>query len=313
LTPSISVILATHDRPESLRRAVEAVLAQTLGPKELIVVNDGAEDICPAIGQRARAAGVSFHYLRQDRPSLSASRNRGIAAATGDVVLLLDDDVMLSSDHLARLAKLYAADPAGDVGGIGAVLVKSAYGKANAWAWRMLSGAFAINRWGPRVVAARKVVLPTQLSGQLVPARFLSGGGISLRRRVAEATGFEESFAGYAFGEDTEFCFRAGRKWALFLAPQLRARHEVGPGGRPDGAAKGRMYVANMLHTLDHSVERGAGTILLFAYNMLGMIVLYTATAVAALRFRKLAFVGGMIGELARAAASVTRKSLCGS
>lgn len=313
MTPSISVILATHDRPDSLTRAVEAVLAQTLPPKELIVVNDGPDDIDPAIGERARAAGVAFKCRRLERASLPASRNCGISMATGDVLLLMDDDVMPPPDHLARLAGLYQADTAGVVGGIGAVLVNCSYGKLNTWLWQRLSAALAINRWGPRVVAAKRVPLPPALRGRLTPARFLSGGGISLRRHVAAAAGFEESFSGYAFGEDTEFCFRAGRRWALFLAPQLRLRHEVGVGGRPDGRAKGRMYVANMLHTLRHSVEGGAGTYLLFAYHMLGMLLLYSGAALLGLRFRKLGFVAGMIAQLGRSARAQLRKTLCGS
>ena len=45
MTESISVILPTHDRPDSLRRAVRSVLAQSLLPVELIIVNDGDEEI----------------------------------------------------------------------------------------------------------------------------------------------------------------------------------------------------------------------------------------------------------------------------
>ena len=313
MNPTISVILATHDRPESLLRAVQAVLAQTRPPEEVIVVNDGAEEISGQIGQMHRAAGVAFHHCRRDRPSLPASRNRGAGLARGDILLFLDDDVVLPGDYLRRLAELYDADTSGRIAGIGGVLVNSAHGKLAARLWWAIATFFAVNRWAPRVVAARYVAPAPGLGGRLAPARSLSGGAISLRREVAAVDRFAEDFTGYALGEDTEFAYRVGRRRPLFVAGELKARHEVAPNGRPDMRDRGRMYAANMLYILHNSVEPGVGTSLLFGYHLLGMALLHGGASLMSLRRRNLDFVLGLAGELLRAAGGRMRKALCGS
>jgi len=313
LTPSISVILSTHDRPESLRAAVGAVLAGSLPPRELIVVNDGSAELDPAIAAAARAAGVRFRGCRSGRASLPASRNRGLDLASGQVCLFLDDDVILEKDYLRRLAELYGADRRGAVAGIGGVPTKRLYRTPAGRIWAALAAAFAVNRWGPRVCAARYVRLPRSLRGRLIPARRLSGGCISLRRAVARANRFEEAFDGYALGEDTELCFRVGRRHALFLAPELTARHDSAPGGRPEMRERGRMYLANMLHVARHGAEPGVGTSALLASHLAGMALLHLGAAMLSLRRKNLEFVMGMVGELSRRAAAGVRRAMCAS
>ncbi len=313
MTPSVSVILSTHDRPESLRAAVGAVLAGSLPPHELIVVNDGSAELDPAIAASARAAGVRFRGCRAGRASLPGSRNRGLELADGEVCLFLDDDVVLERDYLRRLAELYEADRRGAVAGIGGVPTKRLYRTLAGRIWAALAAAFAVNRWGPRVCAARYVPLPSCLRERLIPARRLAGGCISLRRPVAQANRFEEAFDGYALGEDTEFCFRVGRKHALFVAPELAARHDSAPGGRPEMRERGRMYLANMLHVARHSAEPGVGTAAMLACHLTGMALLHLGSALLSLRRKNLNFVMGMVGELSRRAAAGMRRAVCAS
>ncbi|KKL09408.1 hypothetical protein LCGC14_2566130, partial [marine sediment metagenome] len=52
-------IFSTHDRPESLRRAVDSLLRQSLMPDEVIIVDDGAEPIPDDIGDAVMQAALS--------------------------------------------------------------------------------------------------------------------------------------------------------------------------------------------------------------------------------------------------------------
>ncbi len=86
---NVSVIIPTHNRADLLPRALNSVLAQTLPPGEIILVDDGSTD---RTGDLIRQQYPTVRYLRQACRGVSAARNLGIAAARGDWIALLDSD-----------------------------------------------------------------------------------------------------------------------------------------------------------------------------------------------------------------------------
>ena len=310
---NVSVIFSTHDRPESLQRSIDSVLAQTQLPYELIIVHDGVKALSPDIAEILRVAGEHFLYRRHRPPSLTGSRNTGIALARGDVLLLLDDDVILPPEYLVQLTRLYEADRQGVVAGIGGLMIDPHQKRLTTRAWNAFAAAFGLCRWAPRRNAGRHLPLPPDLAGRLTPARRLFGGAISIRRSLASTVRFDEALTGYAFGEDLEFSFRVGRNHPLFVCPQLKVRHEVAPDGRPAMTDRGRMYVANFLYILRKTADPGAGTYLLFAYDITGTILRYLIWSALRLHRGNLNFAVGMVQELFHRAALGARKMLCGS
>lgn len=107
--PLVSVIIPSFNRAELLRQAIESVRAQTYPRVEIIVVDDGSTDETAA---RIRPlAGVT--YIPQTRAGSSAARNRGLAAARGDVIASLDSDDLWDPDFLERgiaVLERYALD-----------------------------------------------------------------------------------------------------------------------------------------------------------------------------------------------------------
>ena len=97
----LSVVIATFNRRHSLERTVPALLAQDLAPEdyELIFVVDGSTDGTFELlrGQKPRCA---MRVLESPHRGAGAARNAGIAAAAGDLVIFLDDDLICPPDHL---------------------------------------------------------------------------------------------------------------------------------------------------------------------------------------------------------------------
>jgi glycosyltransferase involved in cell wall biosynthesis len=96
-----SVVIPTHYRPVLLERALESVLAQRYDAFEVIVVNDGNDNETNACIDRFCDSRI--RVIRHDKAlGASASRNRGILEAKGDLVAFLDDDDELSPFFLER-------------------------------------------------------------------------------------------------------------------------------------------------------------------------------------------------------------------
>ena len=106
--PLISVIIPSHNRAGWLPGAVDSVLSQTLAGIEIIVVDDGSDDdTVSALGPRMER----IRYLRQERAGVAAARNRGIAAAKGEMIAFLDSDDRFTPDKLARQLAFMRAIP----------------------------------------------------------------------------------------------------------------------------------------------------------------------------------------------------------
>lgn len=87
--PRVSVIVPCFNAEDYVGQALDSALAQTHGNIEIIVVDDGSTDSTPEI-----LAGYAdrVRVLRQQNSGSAAARNRGIDAATGELVAFLDAD-----------------------------------------------------------------------------------------------------------------------------------------------------------------------------------------------------------------------------
>jgi len=93
---TVSVVIPTYHRPDYLQRAVRSVLAQSLpGDTDLEVVIAISDANAPADRRAADALALEDHRVRvvvASRTGPSAARNTGMAAAKGELLVLLDDD-----------------------------------------------------------------------------------------------------------------------------------------------------------------------------------------------------------------------------
>lgn len=106
--PRVSVILPTLNRAGLLAQAIDSVLAQTFASFELIVVDDGSTDRTPDL-LAAYAGHITL--LRQPNRGVSAARNRGIAASSGDLIALLDSDDYWLPEKLAHQVAFFDNHP----------------------------------------------------------------------------------------------------------------------------------------------------------------------------------------------------------
>ncbi len=106
---SISCIVPVYNGARFLAEALESILAQTLRPSEIIVVDDGSTDATPEVG---RAYSQHVFYVRQPNAGPASARNLGIGFASGGFLSFLDADDLWHTDKLARQMHALEANPA---------------------------------------------------------------------------------------------------------------------------------------------------------------------------------------------------------
>lgn len=99
VTPLISIIVPTHNRPELLQDTLHSLFDQTYPRWEAIIVDDAGESVEALVA--ALNNGGRLRYVRHGiNHGLSAARNTGLALARGEIICFLDDDDRFLPDHL---------------------------------------------------------------------------------------------------------------------------------------------------------------------------------------------------------------------
>ncbi len=108
---SVSLVISTYNRPDMLRLCLQAVLAQTILPDEIVIADDGSGPATKQlVDEFAANSPVPFVHVWQpdDGFQLAAIRNKSFAKASGDYIIQTDGDIILHrhfiKDHI-RMAK----------------------------------------------------------------------------------------------------------------------------------------------------------------------------------------------------------------
>ena len=108
----ISVVIPAYNAARTLPQTLASVLAQTHAALEVLVVDDGSTDATADAVAEVSRIDPRVRRLPQTRAGVAAARNRGIEAARGAFLAVLDADDLWHREKLARqLARLHAAGP----------------------------------------------------------------------------------------------------------------------------------------------------------------------------------------------------------
>jgi GT2 family glycosyltransferase len=239
----LTVVVPTYQRYASMRRCVESLERQTVAPEnfEVVVVVDGSTD-----GTwewlNAYSGPLRLHPIIQANRGRAAACNAGIWAGTGQLIVLLDDDMEALADCLAGHLRAHAGSPRRGV--VGAVPILPQPG-------------------GGRTAELMRLKFERHLARLAAPSfefgvRDFYTGNFSLPCTVfQELGGFDETFTQYG-NEDLELFVRLrSRGVEIVYAAQAAARQwyeKSFAGLARDSIAKGR---TSMLLAEKHPEVRG--------------------------------------------------------
>jgi glycosyltransferase involved in cell wall biosynthesis len=215
LDVSVVICAYTEARFDALVTCVQALMQETLQPRELIVVVDHNE----ALLIRARNTfGGALVVANEHGPGLSGARNTGVGHSTGGIVAFLDDDARPEPPWLEALAAAF--DDPDVVGAGGVALPEWVEGGRPAW-------LPAEMYW---VVGCSYIGLPTEVAEIRNPI----GANMAFRREaLRDAGGFVEGIGRVGtvpLGcEETELAIRIRRmtRGVVLHLPDARVSHRV--------------------------------------------------------------------------------------
>lgn len=237
--PSFSVIVANWEGEAWIERALSsiqtAIRASDRGPGEVIVVDDASRDLSP----RMIAEGFpKVRLVRNDRNlGFGASVHRGVEAARGELVVLLNNDLSVREDFFRHLLRPFDSDPGEDLFAVSARTLSWDGSAPNhvAMAAQWIEGRLQ-PAWSDPPEAA--------------PTLFAQGGSMAMRRNVwMRLGGFDPIFAP-GYWEDYDLCWRAAKAgYRILYEPRAAALH-VGGGSMTRRFGRREVYLLRMRNHL---------------------------------------------------------------
>lgn len=216
---SVSVIMPARNAASFIHEAIASVVAQGAEVGELIVVDDGSTDQTSAIVCAFPDSKVRL--IANDGGGVSAARNAGARAASGEWLMFLDADDRLRSGAVSALLRAAAADATR------AVVVYGDYSRIDKDGRRI----------GLRRLLTRRAKPSGQVLARIVAGNFIVNGGVMIVRAASFAAvgGFDEAMR---FCEDWRCWCRLAALGEFRFIPELLLDYRVHGGNTMSAALR---------------------------------------------------------------------------
>lgn len=243
---TISLIVATKDRPDDLRRHLESLRCQTVAPTEIIIVDASREPVERVV---AEFPELQIRHLRHWPPSAAAQRNTGIRACEPASTLIgfADDDTTFEPKAFANMLNFW--------NGAASNVLGAAFNIRN-YAWRghgFLKRSVLAERLGLYSAKPGSVAVSgwQTVIGEITETRFVDwipSTAALFRREVFSQSLFDEVFESYSYLEDLDMSYAISRVGRLAVVADAGYSHFPSQGGRVSARQFGRYEVRNRIY-----------------------------------------------------------------
>ncbi|MEQ8822562.1 MAG: glycosyltransferase family 2 protein [Sumerlaeia bacterium] len=244
----ISIVIVCLNGAKRLAWPLESLRRCDPPPHEIIVADNGSTD---GTANFVRENYPEVQVVRADRNlGFAGGNNLGIEAATGDVILLLNDDTEPEPDWLAPLAEAFDAHPRLGIAGCRLLY-------PDRTTVQHLGGVVHDNgltdhvAWGDEARA--------QEAGGIVPVPYATGAALAIRRAVIEEVGLLDAGFWPIYFEEIDYCDRARRAgWEIAVVPRSTViHHESQSTGRLSPGFLAKYHRNRMRYLLKNRDRRG--------------------------------------------------------
>jgi glycosyltransferase involved in cell wall biosynthesis len=206
--PRFSVVVPAYQAASTLAETLDAILEQTFGDWECVVVDDGSTDDTLRIALEYAARDLRIRVVHQENQGTAGAYNAGVSSATGDFVVICSADDILLPEHLSRMSAFIDSEDGYDI-----------Y-SSNGYFWS--PGDSRQLCYGP---GQGERIHSLEL-GDVIRRCFFSVGAAYRRELFATVGGYRLG----VYGEDYDFWLRAMASGARHrYLPEALSLHRVSP------------------------------------------------------------------------------------
>jgi len=220
--PDFSILIATKDRPESVRKLLRSVERSTINPKSLVIVSSGQpiHDVVIEFDNK-----LDIDYVHSEVTGQVNQKKIGIAKLPQEIpwVVFLDDDLIVAPDAFEKAFETLSLNKNPDDGivGIGLGLTPTSRLNKSSRIQRFLGYAFLLSSKTPGKVLGSGQGVSYLESTKPLFTEWLNGASIwKIQSTIDYATSVPSSR--YAACEDLVFSYQQSKKGKLLFAPEAK-------------------------------------------------------------------------------------------
>ena len=242
----LSLVIATKDRPDDLRRLLTSLRDQTRWPAEIILVDASRETV---EGVTSDFSDLPIRYLRHFPPSAAAQRNAGIlaSAASSTLIGFADDDTTFEPSAFQNMIDFWKA-AAPDVKG--AAFNLGNYPKRGISLLKHSALAQRLGLYSRKPGSVARSGWQTIIGG-VTETHFvdwLPTTAVIFQREVFKRNLFDDAFESYSYLEDLDLSYTVSRVGRLAVVADAKYSHFPSSEGRISARQFGRYEVRNRLY-----------------------------------------------------------------
>ena len=277
----VSVVIPTYYRMKDVDECLDSIIVQTKLPKEVLVIDNAkdseTENLIKEKKNEFKKRNVILEYIRNEREnSLAIAQNIGIENATGDIVLILDSDVILDKNYIREILKVYKENP--EAMGVQGLIRNDK--KEKKFVDRLIgifNRLFYIHvdkKNEFRLLPSLGVLFPSFVD-EVINCEWLSGANNSYKKEILEIFKFDENLKKYSWGEDQDTSYRIFKKYpnSLFMTPYAKLIHKVSKEGRISNQEIIYMEQIYYLYLFYKNINQNLKNKLIYLWSSVGRVI----------------------------------------
>jgi glycosyltransferase involved in cell wall biosynthesis len=271
---SVSVVIPSLNRCDSLKLLVTDLLQQSLLPTEIIVVDDSDNDRTKnMLNVFSDARIIHIKPSNPEMRSITRARNIGVKKATGQIIVSLDDDIRLHKNYIREIAKVFGERP--EILGIQGPIanVNNNTCRLGNLFNRLFFLVHKANNKA-HILPSGRATIPCNVVQPIV-CEWFSGTNGAYRKEILQEFQFNEKLRGYSLCEDMDLSYRIHKKYpnSLMLIPEAKIVHNHSLLARRKPKELMFVDVTYHLYFFLNYIERSPKNWIIYLWSMLGNII----------------------------------------
>jgi len=225
---TISIIIPTINRETDLIKTLQSIEVNTITPLEVLIIDQG--NLNP---ETLNKFDLNLTIVKISKKSLTQAENIGVNIVRGDIISILDDDVVLDKNYFKEILESFAKYEQVKI--VQGKIINFKSNRLLDFFWGLFLGPGSLRKNNyVRLLNFENVIYKSYSKSEEF-CMWASGCNMNVRKQVFNYEKFDSQLIRYSSGEDVDFSFRAYKRFganSILFQPKAKLIHNVAPTGR---------------------------------------------------------------------------------